>query len=88
MTGRIMEIGLDKIHPNRRDVIEMQAIEALCESIRSKGLEEPIKLWFDGQRLRILDGEKRWRVYKRLGISRIKAHIDEVPPVVKPVADY
>lgn len=70
-----MEIDLYKIHPDLRFVAEEGEILALCRSIRSHGLMEPLKIWFDGQRLRILDGEKRWRACHRLGLARIEATI-------------
>jgi len=77
MTGREMEIRLHRIHPNLRTVCQGDAIQTLYTSIRSQGLKHPIRISFDGERLRIVDGEKRWRACKRLGISRIKAILVE-----------
>ena len=36
-----------------------------------------IKVWFMGRCFRILDGEKRWRACKKLGICEMKAMIVE-----------
>jgi ParB family chromosome partitioning protein len=75
MKERIMELPLHKIHPNLRSLYRLQDIEAVQRAIQSQGLKEPIQIWFDGERFRILDGEKRWRACKRLGITRIRARI-------------
>ena len=74
----IWEIRLDRIHPNLRLLFPLESIRELCHSIMTDGQREPIETWFDGQRLRILDGEKRWRSCKMLGMVWIKAVIREM----------
>ena len=69
----VVELNPDKVCPNLRMVYPQESIDALCRSIRTEGQLEPIRTWFDGKHLRILDGEKRWRACKRLGIVRMKA---------------
>jgi ParB-like chromosome segregation protein Spo0J len=52
-----------------------------CESrfsIRKIGQLEPTKIWFTGEDFRIIDGEKRWRACKKIGLTKIKAIILEI----------
>ena len=72
-----IEIDVERICPNLRLIYPSESIEELCHSIQTKGLLEPIQVWFDGEAFRIWDGEKRWRVCKILGITRVKALLVE-----------
>lgn len=74
----IREIELVKVSPCLRFVCDDERIKDLARSIYSQGQLEPIRVWFAGEHFRILDGEKRWRACKRLGLARIKAAIVEV----------
>ena len=71
----IMEVEIDKIHPNRRLVFEEEIILRLCVDISLVGLLEPIDVepveyWFE-----IIDGEKRWRACKKIGMKRVRVRI-------------
>jgi len=77
MASIVSEIKITKISPNRRLVCDSDSIEELCLSIKCRGQEEPIRVCFAGQDLRILDGEKRWRACRKLGLTKIKAIIVE-----------
>ncbi len=73
----IREIELNKIHPNYRLVYTEDVILSLCNDIRSNGMREPVvvelvEYWFE-----IVDGEKRWRACKRIGLSKIRSIILE-----------
>jgi ParB family chromosome partitioning protein len=73
----IREIAINKIHPNYRLLYTEDIILSLCDDIRCHGLREPIivelvEYWFE-----IVDGEKRWRACKRIGLNKIKAIILE-----------
>lgn len=70
---RLMRLSL--ISPNGRYVCDGEVIDTLCSSIERDGQREPITVWFTGTGFRILDGEKRWRACKRLGLSRIRVVI-------------
>ena len=72
-----IEIDVERICPNLRLIYPSESIEELCHSIQTKGLLEPIQVWFDGEAFRIWDGEKRWRVCKILGITRVQALLVE-----------
>jgi len=71
----VMQLELRRIVPNLRMVYPVDSIEDLCRSIRSTGQMEPIRVWFDGERFRILDGERRWRACASLGMVRLNAVI-------------
>jgi len=77
MPVEIRKIEIDKIHPNYRLVYEADILLRLCDDIRSQGLQEPIvvelvEYWFE-----IVDGEKRWRACKKIGLNKIEAIILE-----------
>lgn len=72
---KIQWIRIETIEPNQRCVCNEDFIERLADSIREQGQIEPIKIWFTGEGFRIIDGEKRWRVCKKLGLSKVKAVI-------------
>jgi ParB family chromosome partitioning protein len=71
----VREIELKKISPNHRLVCSDESIEVLAQSIRLRGQLEPVEIFFMGASFRIMDGEKRWRACRRLGMTRIKAVI-------------
>ena len=85
MDPGIREIPLHRISPNLRLVFSIESIMELCQSIASDGQTEPIRTWLAGERMRILDGEKRWRACKMLGMLTIKAIIVEPHPVYPPL---
>lgn len=70
-------IRLGRISPNLRAVYTSECIEDTVQHIKSRGQLEPILIWFQGNSFRILDGEKRWRACKKLGMKSIMAIIAE-----------
>ncbi len=73
MGKRIFEIKIGKIRPNLRSVYSIECIEETAKSLRCRGQLEPILVYFAEDSFRILDGEKRYRACKKLGIKTIKA---------------
>ncbi|MGA2401938.1 MAG: ParB N-terminal domain-containing protein [Syntrophobacteraceae bacterium] len=71
----IREIEIRKISPNLRIVCAAECIEEIVHVIKSRGQQEPIHITFEHDSFRILDGEKRWRAFKKLGMTRIRAVI-------------
>ncbi|MGA3113900.1 MAG: ParB N-terminal domain-containing protein [Syntrophobacteraceae bacterium] len=69
----IREIEVRKISPNRRIVCSAECIEEIEHAIKSRGHQEPIHICFKHDSFRILDGEKRFRACKRLGMNTIRA---------------
>jgi ParB family transcriptional regulator, chromosome partitioning protein len=75
---KIEWIKTEAIIPNRRCICTVESIEQLIISIQKNGQLEPIEIWFTGEDFRIIDGEKRWRACKKLGVPKIKAIIMEI----------
>ena len=55
-------------------------LEELAASIREHGIVEPILVRRDGQRYRIVAGERRWRAAQRAGLQ-------EIPAIVRDATD-
>jgi ParB family chromosome partitioning protein len=75
MIAEIRELDIDKIHPNHRLVFDEDIILCLGEDIRCRGLQEAIVVELVECRFEIVDGEKRWRACKKIGLSKVKAKI-------------
>ena len=74
MDEDIREIEISRISPNRRIVYSDESIEVVEQEIKN-GRHNPILIRFEHDSFRILDGEKRWRACKRLGMTTIRALI-------------
>jgi ParB family transcriptional regulator, chromosome partitioning protein len=61
--------------PRKR--FEDAKLEELAASIREHGVVEPILVRKDGQRYRILAGERRWRAAQRAGLKEVPAVLRE-----------
>jgi ParB-like chromosome segregation protein Spo0J len=79
VAGNIIEVELEKIHPNLRLIYSDETIAELCRFISNGGEIDPLEIWFDGEGFRMKDGEKRWRACKRLRIIRVKARLIDYP---------
>lgn len=73
----IRELDINKVKPNCCLVYEESAILHLSNDIRVNGLKEPIVVEMVEYCFQIVDGEKRWRACKRIGLEKIKAVITE-----------
>jgi len=74
----ISSIPIAKISPNRRLCYSNEEILTLCRAIRLQGQCDPIKVLFDGESFKIIDGEKRWRACKKLGLTHLNVVITEI----------
>jgi ParB family transcriptional regulator, chromosome partitioning protein len=79
MLQQIREIDIFRIQPNRRLIFEEDVILRLCQDIKSRGLLEPLVLELIDYWFQIIEGEKRWRACKKIGLNRVKAVITETP---------
>ena len=61
-----------------RTSIDMEKIRELSESIREKGLLQPILVRFDGNKFEILAGHRRFLAHKMIGYPQIKSIVKEV----------
>jgi ParB family chromosome partitioning protein len=71
----IRQIKIDKVMPNRRLVFDEDTILSLCDDIQCNGMKEPIIVEMVGFNFQIIDGEKRWRACKKIGLTKIRAEI-------------
>lgn len=77
------EIAVQKIHPCRfqpREVFDEDALKTLSESIKEKGVLQPLLLRQKGDGYEIIAGERRWRAAQMAGLAT-------VPAVVKNLSD-
>jgi ParB family chromosome partitioning protein len=78
--GRLLEIPVDQLHPNReqpRQAFGEDGLEELAASIRSSGILQPLVVRPDGERYEILVGERRWRAAQRAGLAHVPAVVRE-----------
>jgi ParB family chromosome partitioning protein len=78
-----MEVDIDLLSPNEQQprlTMDESRLEELAQSIKSKGIIQPILVRRDGAAYRIIAGERRWRAAQRAGLRR-------VPVVVRDVAE-
>lgn len=77
------EIAVAKIRPchfQPREVFDQDALKALSESIREKGILQPLLLRKKGDEYEIIAGERRWRAAQMAGL-------ETVPAVIKNLSD-
>jgi ParB family chromosome partitioning protein len=77
----VREIEVARIRPNPsqpRTHFDEVAIDELAQSIRERGVLQPILLRNDGDDYQIVAGERRWRAAQRAGLHAIPAVVREV----------
>jgi ParB family transcriptional regulator, chromosome partitioning protein len=77
---RVIELDLDKVTPNPdqpRKYFDETALNELAESIKAKGLLQPILVKAVNETYLIVGGERRFRAHKMLGKTTIAAVITE-----------
>ena len=78
--GRLREIPLEEIRPNPdqpRKRFEESSLASLAESIRERGVLQPIIVRPVPQGFEVVAGERRWRAAQLAGEATIPALIDE-----------
>jgi ParB family chromosome partitioning protein len=76
----LLQIEIERLQPNRRQPrrhFDEEGLAELAESIKAAGVLQPILLTRDGDRLRILAGERRVRAARLAGLTRVPAIIRE-----------
>jgi ParB family chromosome partitioning protein len=79
----LLYCGIEEILPNRsqpRKHFDEAKLQELAESIREKGILEPLVVRKTAQGYELIVGERRWRAAQRAGLK-------EVPVLVKEVED-
>ncbi len=70
----ILEVDINYIAPNEnqpRKSFDEEKLNALSQSIKDKGVIQPILVTKDGEYYTIIAGERRWRAAKLAGLKRI-----------------
>ncbi len=81
---QLRELPLDLIEPSRlqpRMHMAPEALEELAQSIRARGIVQPIVVRpaEDGVHFEIIAGERRWRAAQAAGLTEIPAVVRKVP---------
>jgi ParB/RepB/Spo0J family partition protein len=74
---------IDQNPDNPRLIFRLQELEELEISIAGQGILVPLTLYQDGRRYVLLDGERRWRCARKLGLHRVPAIIQPKPERVQ-----
>ncbi|KPK95701.1 hypothetical protein AMJ80_04100 [bacterium SM23_31] len=78
---KFLEIPTDNVYPNPlqpREQIDDEQYESLKQSIRKKGLIQPIAVRQVGNNFEIVAGERRWQAVKELNIPTIPAYLLQI----------
>jgi ParB family chromosome partitioning protein len=78
--SEIREININDIEPNGdqpRKRFEEEALKSLAESIKKHGVVQPIIVSKEGERFKIIAGERRWRASRLAGLSKVPVIIKE-----------
>lgn len=79
--GGVREIAIARIKPNPHQPrlrFDEEALDELAESIRERGVLQPILLRPEGKNFRIIAGERRWRAAQRARLHAIPAIVREI----------
>jgi ParB family chromosome partitioning protein len=79
--GGVREIEIARIKPNPsqpRVQFDEEALDELADSIRERGVLQPILLRPDGEDYQIIAGERRWRAAQRARLHAIPAIVREI----------
>lgn len=80
-TGGVLQVAIEDLSPDKkqpRQIFDDERIEELAASIKAKGVIQPILVRRDGEKFRIIAGERRWRAAGRAGLKTVPALIREV----------
>ena len=76
--SKLREIPLDEIVPDEdqpRRKFDQAQLDALADSIKEHGVVQPIVVSKEGDKYKIVAGERRWRASKLAGLDKIPAVI-------------
>ena len=72
--SKLIEVELGKIvrdEEQPRKEFNEEALEALAQSIRENGILQPIVVTKEGEKYKIVAGERRWRAAKKAGLEKV-----------------
>src|SRR5712664_890114 len=71
--------SIDRNEENPRIIFRPAEFEELLESIRVRGVQQPVSVFQKGGRYVLIDGERRWRCSLKLNRSHIPALVQSKP---------
>jgi ParB family chromosome partitioning protein len=79
--GNLILCNIQEIHPSplqpRRTIPDDGSFEELAQSIREKGILQPLVVRKRGEGYEIIAGERRWRAAQRAGITKVPILLKE-----------
>ena len=81
--GKQLKIKTSEIHPNPenpRIIFDPTGMAELKESIRQVGILVPLIVYQKDDTIFLLDGERRWRCAKELGMEEVPVNVISPPP--------
>jgi ParB family chromosome partitioning protein len=79
-------VGIEEIRPNPlqpRKKVKEAAIEELAQSIKEKGIIQPLLVRKVGDEYELIAGERRWRAAQKAGLTEIPVLIREAEPTAQ-----
>ena len=79
-------VGIEEVRPNPfqpRKKVKEAAIEELAESIKEKGVIQPLLVRKVGEGYELIAGERRWRAAQKAGLTEIPVLIREAEPTAQ-----
>ncbi len=77
----VVEIPVDQIHPNRyqpRRAVPDDTLAELVQSIKTRGVIQPISVRPVGSEYEIVAGERRWRACQAAGLATVPCIVQDV----------
>ena len=81
-----MFVGIEEVRPNPlqpRKKVKEAAIEELAQSIKEKGIIQPLLVRKVGDGYELIAGERRWRAAQKAGLTEIPVLIREAEPTAQ-----
>jgi ParB/RepB/Spo0J family partition protein len=81
-SSQLKQLDIDQIDANPenpRIIFRQSEMDNLLVSIKKYGVQVPVSVYREGGRYRLIDGERRWRVSKKLNLRTIPAILQEKP---------
>jgi ParB family chromosome partitioning protein len=75
---KILLVAPEAVHPSRwqpRKHFTQEAIEELAQSIREKGVLQPLTVRRTGETFELIGGERRWRAAQVIGLKEIPVRV-------------
>ena len=79
--GAFLHCGIEEIIPNRsqpRKHFDESKLQELAESIKEKGILEPLIVRRTDQGYELIVGERRWRAAQKAGLKEVPVLVKEV----------